>query len=173
MREFIWWLTTYVLMSLASPVLGHLQSQWYAPDVALLTALYAGGRTTLLRSAALAFALGLCRDGFAASTPVGLYTEVLVLVALSGRLLATRVDLRSPVPLMATAAGVSVAATLLFLAFEATFHRSFDAYGDVLRMAMPLALVTMLVAPAQFALLQALTRRFEPRDRSDSHYLSR
>lgn len=173
MKELIWWLATYVLLALASPVLGHLQSQWYAPDVALLTALYAGGRTTLLRSVMLAFVLGLCRDGFAVSTPAGLYTEVLVLVTLAGRVLATRVDLRSPVPLMATAAGVSVAATLLFLAFEATFHRSFDAYGDVLRMTMPLALVTMLVAPVQFALLQGLTRRFEARDRSEGHYLSR
>ena len=103
MKELIWFAVTYLLLALESPVLGHLQSQWYAPDVALLTALYAGGRTTRLRAVSLAFVLGLCKDGLAASTPIGLHTEILVLAALAGQGLATRVNLRSPLPLMATA----------------------------------------------------------------------
>jgi hypothetical protein len=173
MKELLWFLVTYVLLALESPLLGQLQSHWFAPDVAMLTSLYAGGRTTQLRGILLAVVLGLVKDGLAVSTPVGLYTEILVLATLMGQVLATRVDLRSPVPLMATAAGMSLGGTVLFVAFEATFHRSFDAYGDALKMAMPLALVTMLVAPAQFALLNRLSRGSESRERAGAVFLRR
>ena len=40
------------------------------------------------------------------------------------------------------------------------------AYGDVLRMSLPLALITMLVAPPWFGLLDRITGRFEHPHRS-------
>lgn len=161
MKPFAWILLTFLAMALLSPLLGHFDSQFFAPDVALLTALYAGSRTTTPAAVLVAFAIGLLKDGLSLAVPVGLYTEIGVLVALLGRVLEPRVDLRSPVPLMATAAALSLLATLLFLILEAVFHRAFDAYGDVLRMALPLALITMLVAPPWFGLLDRLTGRFE------------
>lgn len=165
MKELAWFVFSYLLLALESPLLGHLDSQFFAPDVALLTAVYAGSRTNLLRGLAIAFLVGLMKDGMSMSAPLGLYTEVNVLALLMSRVLARRVDFQSTVPVMATAAGMSLGATALFLMLEAVFHRSFEAYGDVLRMALPLSLITMLVAPVQFAVLDRLTRRFESRDR--------
>lgn len=166
MKEFAWFLLAYLLLALESPLLGHLDSQFFAPDVALLTAIFAGSRTNLLRGLAVAFVVGLLKDGLSMSAPLGLYTEVNVLALLMSRVLARRVDLQSPVPVMATAAGMSLGATALFLGLEAIFHRSFEAYGDVVRMALPLSLITMLVAPMHFAVLERLTRRFESKDRA-------
>ncbi len=173
MKELVWILVSYALLAIESPLLGHLDSQFYAPDIALLTALYAGSRTPMLRAVATAFAIGLIKDGLATSVPIGLNTEIAVLIALTAQLLERRVDLRSPVPLMATAAALSLLSTGVFLALEAIFHRSFNSYGDVLRMALPLALITMLVAPVQFALLNRVTRRFEARERAGAIFLRR
>jgi rod shape-determining protein MreD len=164
-KELAWFVFAYLLQALESPLLGHLDSQFFAPDIALLTAVYAGSRTNLLRGLACAFAVGLIKDGLSMSAPLGLYTEINVLALLMSRVLARRVDFQSTVPVMATAAGMSLGATGLFLMLEAVFHRSFEAYGDVLRMALPLSLITMLVAPVHFAVLDRLTRRFESRDR--------
>ena len=166
MKEVAWIAVTFSLLSLVSPLLGRLDSQFFAPDFALLAALYVGSRSTLLSGLLCAFVIGLLKDGLSLSVPVGLYTEINVLALLMARVLERRVDLHSPVPLMATAAGMSIGATGLFLMLEAIFHRSFDAYGDVLRMALPLALITMLMAPVQFALLDRITRRFDSHHRT-------
>lgn len=165
MKQAAWIAVAFALLALVSPLLGHLDSQLFAPDVALLTALYAGSRSTLLPAVVVGFTVGLLKDGLALGAPVGMYTEINVLCVLAARLLERRVDLHSPVPLMATSAGMSLAATALFLMLEAVFHRSFNAWGEVLRMAMPLALVTMLVAPVQFALLDRITRRLDAHPR--------
>jgi len=166
MKEISWILLAFGLLALVSPLLGRLDSQLFAPDVALLTAMYVGSRSTLLSGIVVGFCVGLLKDGLSLSAPVGLYTEINVLCVLAARVLERRVDLRSAVPVMATAAGLSLAATLLFLALESVFHRSFTAFGEVLGMALPLALLTMLVAPVQFALFDRVTRRFESQGRS-------
>jgi rod shape-determining protein MreD len=165
MKETTWILLTFLLLALVAPLLGRLDSQFFAPDIALLTALFVGSRSTLGSAIVVGFATGLLKDGFSLAAPVGLYTEINVLAVLAARLLERRVDLRSPVPLMATAAGASLAATLLFLILEAIFHRSFEAWGEVVRMALPLALITMLVAPVHFALFDRVTRRFDAQQR--------
>ncbi len=166
MKPFAWILLAFLALALLSPLLGHFDSQFFAPDIALLTALYAGSRTSTPTAVFVGFAVGLLKDGLSLSVPVGLYTEVGVLAALLGRFLEPRVDLRSAVPVMATSAALSLAATVVFLLLEAVFHRAFDAYGDVLRMALPLALITMLVAPPWFGLLDRVTGRFEHPHRS-------
>ncbi len=160
-----WIAVTYLLLALLSPLLGRLDVQLYAPDVALLTSLFVGSRSPLGAAVATAFAVGLLKDGYSLSAPVGVYTEINVLVALLARLLHNRVDLVSPVPVIATSAATSLLATALFLAFESVFHRSFSAHSEVLATALPLALTTMLVAPAQFKLLDAVGRQFERSDR--------
>jgi rod shape-determining protein MreD len=166
MKPFAWILLAFLALALLSPLLGHFDSQFFAPDIALLTALYAGSRTSTPTAILVGFSVGLLKDGLSLSVPVGLYTEVGVLAALLGRFLEPRVDLRSAVPVMATSAALSLAATVVFLILEAVFHRAFDAFGDVVRMALPLALITMLVAPPWFGLLDRVTGRFEHPHRS-------
>ena len=161
MKPFAWILLAFLALSLFSPLLGHFDSQFFAPDIALLTALYAGSRASTPTAIMVGFTIGLLKDGLALAVPVGLYTEIGVLVALFSRFLEPRVDLRSAVPVMATSAALSLASTLVFLLLEAVFHRAFNDYVEVLRMALPLALITMLVAPAWFGVLDRVTGRFE------------
>lgn len=157
----VWVLVTYLLLAVLSPVLGYLDAQLFAPDIALITALFVGSRSDLTPALLTGFAAGLLKDGFSLSAPLGTYTEINVLVVLLARLLHNRVDLVSPMPVMATAAATSMLATAAFLGLEAVFHRSFDAYGAVVATALPLALTTMLWAPAQFWMLQRSSRRFD------------
>lgn len=166
MKPFAAILLAFLAMTLMSPLLGRFDSQFFAPDVALLTALYAGSRFSTNTAVLIGFSVGLLKDGLSLSVPVGLYTELGVLAALAGRFLESRVDLRSPVPLMATSAAMCLLGTLLFMLLEAVFHRAFESYGDVLRMALPLALMTMLVAPPWFWLLDRITGRLEHPHRS-------
>ena len=165
MQHLAWILTTYLLLAVLSPLLGYLDATLFAPDVALITALFVGSRVDLGPSLVVGFATGLLKDGFSLSAPVGVYTEINVLVVLLARVLQNRVDLVSPMPVMATTAATSVVATFAFLGLEAVFHRSFDAYTAVLATALPIALTTMLWAPAQFALLERIRRRFEQQTR--------
>lgn len=165
MIALIWILCAYVAMALLSPLLGRLDSHVYAPDVALLTALYAGSRGKGEPAVLAGFAIGLLKDGFSLSVPVGVYTEICTLSVYLGFVLSSRVDLFSPVPLMATAAAWSLASSGLFMALLAVFHRSFAAWEEVMSTAMPLALTTMLLAPVWFGLLDRLTRRLEPRNK--------
>ena len=165
MKYAVWIGLTYGLLALLSPLLGYLDAQLFAPDVAMLTALYVGSRCPLVPALAASFAVGLLKDGFSLSAPVGVYTEICALVALIGQALQHRVDLVSPMPVMATAAATSLAASGLFLALVAVFARTFEAYGAVLATALPLALTTMLWAPAQFALLDRIGRRFDHQNR--------
>ncbi len=166
MKFAIWTIATYLLLAVLSPVLGYLDAQLFAPDVALITALFVGSRSDLAPALLTGFATGLLKDGFALSAPVGTYTEINVLVVLLARLLHNRLDLVSAMPVMATTAATSMLATVAFLGLEAVFHRSFEAYAAVLATALPLALTTMLWAPAQFWMLQRAGRRFDQHPRS-------
>ncbi|MBI5610223.1 MAG: hypothetical protein HY902_15205 [Deltaproteobacteria bacterium] len=161
MKYLAWVALTYLLLALLSPLLGRLDAQLYAPDVALISALYLGSRLETGPAVLMAFVVGLLKDGFSLSAPVGVYTEIAVLVALIGRFLQARVDLVSPLPVMASSAAISLLASGLFLAFESVFHRAFDAYGEVLTTALPLALTTMLVSPLQFWLMERIRRRLD------------
>lgn len=156
-----WVAMTYLLLALLSPLIGRLDVQVYAPDVALLTSLYIGSRVETVPAVLAAFCVGLLKDGFSLSAPVGVYTEINVLVALLARFLQSRVDLVSPLPVMASSAATSLLASALFLGFESVFHRSFEAYGEVVATALPLALTTMLVAPGQFWVLERIRLRLD------------
>ncbi len=163
MKFVVWWLIAFAALALESPLLVSWESFFYAPDVALIMALYIGSRAEPLGGLVTAFAIGLLKDGFCLAAPVGVFTEITVLTFLVARLLSRRVDLRSSVPLMATTAAASLVASALFLALEAIFHRSSSDYGQVLRLALPLALVTMLLAPIQFGLLERVGRTLSNR----------
>jgi len=161
------WLASFVLLSLESPMLETLQMSAFAPDVTIVAALYLGTTSPFVTGLAAAALLGLMRDGFALSSPVGLYAELTALAFLASRSLSKRVDLKSPIPLMATAAGLCLASNLLFLVLSVVFHREFVLQAESFRMVLPLALLTMLVAPIQFALLATVERLFRRRRDGD------
>lgn len=163
MVHLAWLLTTFALLGVASPLLSRSELVFFAPDVALLAALYIGTASALVPGLLTVFAIGLLKDGFALAAPVGLYTEICVLAFLLGRSLAGRVDLRSTVPLMATAAAASLGATALFIALEMVFDRAFETPGEAARMALPLAMVTMLAAPVVFGAFDRLAMIFDRR----------
>ena len=153
MSYLLWLVVTWLLLGLCSPMLGSVNGHFYAPDVLVLTALFAAHRGALLPGIVTIFAAGLLKDGFCLAAPVGVFTETAVLTFLGMRLVNPHADLRSPVTLMATAAVASLLNTAMFLLFETVFHRDFGSHAQALRMALPLALMTMLAAPFQFALL--------------------
>ncbi len=163
MKYGVWLLLTYVLLALESPLLGRVDFQFYAPDVALLLAIYLASRAGLLPGLICAFAAGLLKDGFSLAAPLGLFTEINVLALLATRVLTRRVDLRSTVPLMATSAAASLLASGLFLLLSAIFDRDFAGTDQVLIMALPLALMTMLVMPVLCAVFDRVGRIFERR----------
>ena len=158
MKYAVWLMLTYLLLALESPLLGRVDFQFYAPDVALLVALFAASRAPLLPAVLCALAAGLLKDGFSLAAPLGLFAEINVLVVLGARLLSRRVDMHSSAPMMATAAATSLVATALFLLLAAIFDRDFGDSDQVLTMALPLALMTMLVAPILFALFDRVGR---------------
>ncbi len=163
MKYGAWLLLTYLLLALESPLLGRADFQFYAPDVALLLALYLASRAELLPGLMCAFAAGLLKDGFSLAAPLGLFTEINVLTLLAARVLSRRVDLRSTVPLMATTAATSLVASALFLLLSAIFDRDFAGTDQVLMMTLPLALMTMLMMPVLSAVFDRLARMFERR----------
>ncbi|MCO4760040.1 MAG: hypothetical protein KC502_00935 [Myxococcales bacterium] len=170
MNYVAWLLVTWLLLGLESPLLGSFSSQLFAPDVLVITAMFAAHRGGLLPGILTVFIIGLLKDGFCLAAPVGVFAEVGVLVFLGMRLASRHTDLRSPVSLMATAAIATLVATGLFMMFETIFHREFGSHAQALRMALPLSLITMLAAPLQFALLDRAGRLFERRSSAGSMF---
>ncbi|HAN30929.1 MAG TPA: hypothetical protein DCQ06_04975 [Myxococcales bacterium] len=153
MSYLLWLVVTWLLLGLCSPMLGSVNGHFYAPDVLVITALFAAHKGNILPAIVTVFAAGLLKDGFCLAAPVGVFTESAVLTFLAMRMASPHTDLRSPVTLMATAAIASLLNTAMFLLFETVFHRDFGSHAQALTMALPLALMTMLAAPFQFALL--------------------
>lgn len=166
MNYLLWFLITFVLLGLASPLLGRFDMQLYAPDVLLLTAIFVATRGDLLPGIVTVFCCGLIKDGFTLAAPVGMFTEIAVLAFLGARVFLGRVDLRSIVPLMATTAATTLAATGVFWLLSTVFDRDFAGDQQVLDAVLPLTLATMIVAPVQFALLDRAAGLFGRKERS-------
>ena len=154
MKYLIWLAVTWILLGLESPLLGTFEMQLYLPDVLLITALYVAVNGELLPGVAIVFAAGL-------------FTEIGILSLLAARALLQRVDLRSIVPLMATAAAASIAASGLFLALQSVFDRDFAGHDQVIQTMLPLALATMIMAPLQFGLMDRAAGVFGRRDQKN------
>jgi hypothetical protein len=167
LKYLIWLAVTWILLGLESPLLGTFEMQLYLPDVLLITALYVAVNGELLPGVAIVFAAGLLKDGFTLASPVGLFTEIGILSLLAARALLQRVDLRSIVPLMATAAAASIAASGLFLALQSVFDRDFAGHDQVIQTMLPLALATMIMAPLQFGLMDRAAGVFGRRDQKN------
>ena len=170
MKYAAWLCVTWMLLGLESPLLGSFSTQLFAPDVLVISALFIAHRGALLPGIVTVFAIGLLKDGFCLAAPVGVFTEVGVLVFLAMRVASRHNTLSTAISLMATSAVATLFATALFMLFETIFHREFGSHAQALRMALPLALITMLAAPLQFALLDRIGAFFERSSTSGSMF---
>lgn len=160
MKHVAWVVMTYILLALESPLLDRLDTQLYVPDVTLLLAMFVASRTALVPGLLCVLAAGLLKDGFSLAAPAGLFTEISVLIYLASRGLCQRIDFHSTAPTMATSAVLSLLASGLFVVLESIFHRDFTSSEHVVQMVLPLALISMIMAPVQFALFDRIGNLF-------------
>ncbi|GMV39289.1 MAG: hypothetical protein AMXMBFR64_10050 [Myxococcales bacterium] len=150
MRVLLILVLTYLLLGLESPLLHQLNLSLYAPDLAILVVIWLAVNIGGLTGALVAFAIGLMKDGFALGSPVGMFTEISVLVYYLFRFLAHKVTLRGVVSQMILAFLGVLVAGVLFLLLTMIFDRGFDTYGSILSMIVPQALISAPFAPMVF-----------------------
>jgi rod shape-determining protein MreD len=163
MRALIVILLTYLVVGLESPLLHRLEVSLYAPNLALIAVIFAAWAMPGLDGLIAAFVIGLLHDGFAMGAPVGMHTEISVLVFLALRFPARRMSLQSPIPLMALTVIASVISSALFFLLSAIFDRQFGSFGLIFSVMVPNALVTAPFAPLLFPLYSWASERFAPR----------
>ncbi len=164
----------FLLLAFESPFLHEASVSHYAPDLALCVVLYVGLTTGLASGMGVALLLGLLKDGFALSSPVGLHMEIAAVAFLVSFRLSRRLALRGPGPLMLIAMFFSMGASLLELLLSLVFDRTFGhgAGGPtvILVSMIPQALATAPFAPLVFWLLDKLDA-LTTRKGGDSVYL--
>ena len=158
MRGFVSIFVVYVLLALESPLLDKLDLAFYAPDLALIVVLHLAMGSRTAAGVLTAMAIGLLKDGFALGSPVGLYTEVLVVVFLLAKIVGRRFRLNATFTGMLTAFVGSLVSSVMFLLLTLIFDRSFDDYGLIFRMMGPQAIVTAPFAPLIFMLMERVDR---------------
>jgi len=163
----------FLLLAILSPLLHQANVAQYVPDVILIMTIYIGLSSTFGRGLLVVVLLGLLKDGFAAGTPVGMYTEIGVLAFLIAFRLSRRLVLRGPVGAMLVSftfsLGASVVELILSLVFVRDFGHGSSGPGLILASMIPQALVTAPFGIVVFWLmdrLDALTTR-----KSDSVFL--
>lgn len=163
MRGIIILLVTYLTLGIESPLLHRAEISLYAPNLALVGVLFTAWSMPGLDGLLVAFLIGLLHDGFAMGPPVGMHTEISVLLFLLARLAVGKMSLQSPVVAMLVTLVASVLSTALFFGLTAIFDRQFDAYRLIFQVMVPNALVTAPFAPLLFPVYGWATDRFAPR----------
>jgi len=162
MRGLAFILLCFLLLAFESPLLHQLGSARYAPDLALVAAIYIGLTTPFARGVGTVLAIGLLRDAFTTATPVGLYMEVLMMVFLICQGLSRRLVVRGPVGTMVIVFGFSLVASIaeivLSLIFVRTFTQGEGGPGLILVAMVPQALVTAPFGAALFWLFDRVDR---------------
>ena len=160
MRGLALWLAVFVLLAFESPLLYQAHVAHYAPDVVLIAAIYLGLTSSFESGLFICFVLGFLKDGFALGSPVGLYTEITVLVFLVSFRLSRRLAVRGPVSVVFLTAFFSLGASflelLLCLTFDRTFGQGASGPGLILSMMLPQALISAPFGPVVFWLLERL-----------------
>lgn len=125
MRSVALLLAAFLLLALESPLLEAFSVAQYAPDLVLIAVMYVGLTSRFESGLALALALGLLKDGFVMSSPVGMYMELSVVAYFVSFRLSRRLALRGPLAVMLITLTFSVGASLLELALGLIFDRGF------------------------------------------------
>ena len=161
------------MLAFESPLLLHVGLARYVPDIALVFVLYSALTSRFTSGLALAFTLGLIKDGFALTTPVGMHTEIMVVVFLICFRISRRLALRGPLGVMILTALFSVGASLLELVlsllFDSTFPVNNGGISQILTSMIPQAFLTAPFGPFVFWLIERLDRIVTRQ--SDTHYL--
>jgi rod shape-determining protein MreD len=171
MRPPLLLLLTYLLLGLESPLLHQLNLSLYAPDLALIVVLWIAMNMSGTTGAVTAFLVGLLKDGFAMGSPVGMFTEIAVLVYFLFRFMAHKLTLRGVVPQMVVTLLGALVSGVFFVTLTAIFDRGFDSYGSILSMIVPQALITAPFAPLVFSLCGLADTLFSRR-KKDSVFFS-
>lgn len=160
MRAVTILLAAFLLMAFESPLLHRAALASYAPDLALVFVLYLGLTSRFQSGLLLAVGIGLIKDAFTLSTPVGMHMEILAVTFLVCFRVSRRLALRGPVGLVVLTAVFSVGASLLELVLSLVFDRGFGTgdrgVGLLLAAMLPQALVTAPFGPLLFWLLERL-----------------
>ena len=160
MRGLVLVLATLLMCALESPFLYQASVAQYTPDLVLLVVMYVGLTSTFERGLGVVLLLGLMKDGFAMSSPLGMYMEISVLAFFVSYRLSRRLALRGPVAVMLIAVVFSLGASVLELGLSLIFDRSLGtgevSAGLLLHSMLPQALATAPFAPVIFWLFEKL-----------------
>jgi len=166
MRGLLIVMLTYVLLGVESPILHHLELTYFVPDVALIAVLFTAYTFEDIEGLIVAMCIGLLHDAFSMGAPIGMFTEICVLSYLMARLVFRKLSVTGAVPLMGITFAASILSSLLFFVFAAIFDREFNAFGMILTVMVPNALVTAPFTPLLFPLYDwALSRTTHRRNR--------
>jgi rod shape-determining protein MreD len=154
-------LLAFLLLALESPLLHRGSVADYTPDLTLLIVLYVGQTSRFTGGLILALSLGLLKDGFAlGASPVGMYTEISVLIFLVSHRLARRIALQSPLSIIFVSVFFVIGAALAELVLSLVFVRGFGSEAGssalILGSMVPQALATAPFGPVIFWLFDRL-----------------
>lgn len=159
-------LFSFLMLAFESPLLHKAQVGAYAPDLALIVVLYIAFIAPYEVGLIAVLCVGLFKDAFCMTAPIGLHMEVLAMSFIVVHRLSQRIDLRGPVSVLALTAVACIATSLLELGLCLIFDQSFNAStrttSVVLTAMLPQALLTAPFGPVIFWVLgqlEALTTR--------------
>ena len=157
--------TVWLLLGLESPLLQQFHLSFFAPDLALLAVVWVSLHLPPTSGMLTCLLIGFLKDGFVMAVPIGMHMEIFVVLYLVGRFFAGRILVKGLVTLMVTSVFASLMATLLFLLLTLLFDKNFTSFSLVLRLMLPVALVTAPFSPILFYLLDRIDRVFHRKTR--------
>ena len=162
MRNLTILLVAFLLLAFESPLLGRIQAEAFAPDLALVVVLYVGLTSRFEAGLVLALSLGVLKDAFALGSPIGMHMEILVIAFLITFRLSRRLALRSPLGVVLLTIVFSLGCGILELVLSLVFDRDFGVGARdaelILKAMLPQALLTAPFGPILFWLFGRLDR---------------
>ena len=162
MRNITIFLFSFLLLAFESPLLGRVQAEAFAPDLALVVVLYVGLTSRFESGLFLVLALGLLKDGVALGSPIGMHMELLAVSFLITFRLSRRLALRSPLGVALLTIVFSIGCGALELILSLVFDRDFGVGARdaqlLLKAMLPQALLTAPFGPILFWLLGRVDR---------------
>jgi len=150
----------FLALAFESPLLHRVSLAPFAPDIALVIVLYVGLTTRYLPGIVLAVSIGLIKDAFSMSVPVGLYMETMLIAFLLTQRLSQRLSVRGPLGVVTLTAvfcvGCSLVEIVLCLIFDQDFGVARGGTGAAFTAMLPQALITAPFGPVAFWLLEKI-----------------
>ena len=158
MRSVAILMLAFLALAFESPLLHRVSVSPYAPDIAMIIVLYVGLTTDYLPGIVIAVCVGLIKDAFSMSVPVGLYMETMLIAFLLTQRLSQRLSVRGPVGVVTLTGifcvGCSLVEIVLSLIFDQAFGVARGGTGAAFSAMLPQALITAPFGPVIFWLLE-------------------